>query len=279
MTPTAVHANDASYNLNWGFMEFTFNKEFGLFANLSYVDFVGLPLGLDLQSTSSGTQSALGMPADGAAQVCNALKAQASEDGQSWDQLCVYYSNGDLLRVNAPGTMLAAGATQFTNYWDEYVTTVWEQYTSTPLTIDTQNSNGQVTRTVSGDELTCAGDNRPYSKPTAADIFGCASGPFSVLESDNDIHRAVVPRLCAAFHRTTFHLPGGDVQPSLPPTDYYTSQPTNWYSAIVHKIEVDGRGYAFPYDDVTPSLRFNTAGAVSAPDPQVLTVFVGGASG
>ena len=109
-------------------------------------------------------------------------------------------------------------------------------------------------------------------------IFGCASGPFAIIDSDNDIHRAVVPRLCAAFNRGTLLIPGGDVQPSLPPKIYYTSTTHNWYSAFVHGSEARRRGYAFPYDDVTPSIRYNTAGLLAAPAPAVLTVIVGGRS-
>ena len=129
-----------------------------------------------------------------------------------------------------------------------------------------------------GNEMNCTGDNRPYAKPTAADIFGCSTGTFSVLQSDNNVHRAVVPRLCAAFHRATLLVAGGHVQPGLPPAKYYTSAPNNYYSAYVHQAEVDGDGYAFPYDDVTPSSTYDTAGVLSAPDPQCLTVFIGGRS-
>ena len=40
--PTAVRRNDGSADTNWGFMELTYVADYGLFANLSFVDFVGM---------------------------------------------------------------------------------------------------------------------------------------------------------------------------------------------------------------------------------------------
>ena len=68
---------------------------------------------------------------------------------------------------------------------------------------------------------------------------------------------------------------GGNIQPGLGATSYYQSAPTNWYSAFVHQNEVDGKGYAFSYDDVNPEGE-NQSGVVADSNPQVLTVVVGG---
>lgn len=278
--PTAVNPNDPSADVNWGFIELTNNSEDGLFANLSFVDFVGLPLGMQLSTTSSGTQSALGLPPDSVSTVCNNLKGKASEDGQPWDSLCVSSSGGDLVRVIAPSNLISNSADSFNNYWESYVDAIWAQFTSQTLYVNTQSAPGNVSCTSSDNStLNCEGDNRAYSKPSSTDIFGCNTGTFAIEDTDNDVHLAVVPRLCAAFNRATLHLPGGDVQPSLPPSMYYTAFPNNWYSAFVHQAEVDGRGYAFSYDDVTPNTGDDVAGIVAATDPDVLTVFVGGYSG
>ena len=44
----------------------------------------------------------------------------------------------------------------------------------------------------------------------------------------------------------------------------------------MHAANLDGVGYAFPYDDVTPTNGVNQSGAVQDPNPQLLTVAVGG---
>ena len=86
----------------------------------------------------------------------------------------------------------------------------------------------------------------------------------------------MVPRLCAAVTRSTLLIEGGHLQPGLSSTDYYTSAPTNWYSKFVHENEVDGKGYAFSYDDVNPDDDVNQSGVVASPNPELLTIIVGG---
>jgi hypothetical protein len=272
--PSAVNPSDPSAAVNWGFVELTYNSD-GVFANISYVDFVGLPLGMSLTSSDGSIQTAKGLVANAVSSVCNDLKAQAASDGQPWDQLCEVSSSGTPLRVLAPIDYISITPNAFSSYWTNYVDQVWSRYTSSALTIDTQAGAGKVSCQVSGGVLQCAGDNRSYAKPTATDIFGCNSGPFAIQGSDNDVHRAVVPRLCAAFNRSTLLLNGGNVQPSLPSTSYYTTSPTNHYSRVVHKYEVAGTGYAFSYDDVNPSGE-NQSGAVSSGNPTVLAFTVGG---
>ena len=82
--------------------------------------------------------------------------------------------------------------------------------------------------------------------------------------------------LCAAFNRGTLLLSGGHIQPGLGATSYYTVMPSNWYSKFVHQHETDGKGYAFPYDDVNPNVGIDQAGVVAGPNPKLLTVTVGG---
>ncbi|KAJ5815703.1 hypothetical protein N7474_007480 [Penicillium riverlandense] len=272
--PSAVNPDDPSASVNWGFVELTTDSS-GVTINLSYVDFVGLPLGIEVQG-SDGTQTALGVSANALSSICSDLTAQASSDGQPWNELCMTDSGGNVLRVIAPYDYISLNPDAFDSYWTSYISQVWSQYETTPLTIDTQTAAGLVNCTVSGDTLTCAGDNRGYEQPAASDIFGCNSGPFAIESSDNDVHRAVVPRLCAAFDRSSFLVTGGNVQPSGDSSSYYTTTPTNYYSKIVHQYEVDGRGYAFAYDDVTPDGAPNASGLINDPNPTLLTITVGG---
>lgn len=276
--PSSMNPNDPSADVNWGFVELTFKGGYGLFANLSFVDFVGLPLGIALDTASSGSQQALGVPSDAVSKVCDLLKGQKDQDGQPWDELCVNDNNGKLLRVVSPPTIISQDANAFSGYFDDYVNQVYQQYTSEQLMINTQGDAGQVACTSDGNTITCAGDSTSYTKPSSEDIFGCNSGTFAISQSDNDVHLAVVPRICAAINRATLHLSGGNVQPSLPPSSYYTAHPNNWYSAFVHQTQLDGKGYAFSYDDVAPSQAESVDGSVYASDPTVLTVLIGGSS-
>lgn len=273
--PSAANPEDPSAGINWGFVELTNTADAGIWANISFVDFVGMILGMSLTLGSGEKQAVEGLAGGAVAQICGELAAQTAADGQPWDQMCVKNTDGSPLRVMAPNMYVASNPGAQDGYYDEYIEQVWSKYAGEDLTIDTQGAAGEVKCRVSGDDLACENDNRGYPRPTVLDIWGCNSGPFAIVDEDNDVHRAVVPRLCAAFHRTTLLMEGGNVQPSLPSSSYYANEPTSHYARLVHKYEVDGRGYAFSYDDVNPSNE-NAAGVVSGVDPRVLEVIIGG---
>ncbi|KAJ5246844.1 hypothetical protein N7468_001827 [Penicillium chermesinum] len=273
--PSQANPQDPSAGVNWGFIEFTYTEDGGLYANISYVDFVGLPLGMTLTTSNGTTQQALGLSADAVTSVCNDLKTQAASDGMPWDQLCQTI-NGTVVRVLAPNDFVSDNGAGFDDYYNDYIDKVYSTFTTdNPLTINSQGASGNSTCTSDGTTLTCENDETPYQKPSIGDIFGCNSGPFA--NTGSDTHKANLARLCAAFNRGTFLVNGGNVQPGPPSAEYYTTSPANYYSAIVHKYEVDGKGYAFSYDDVNPNGE-NASGVVSAPDPKNIAVTVGGPS-
>lgn len=268
--PNNENEDDPSRNINWGFVELSMTPEGIVWANISYVDFVGLIMSMTLNTKNNGTQEVIGLAADAVPKVCDQLKKQGDIDGRPWGKLCVVGENGEPLRVNSPDL---AG---FEDYFDEYIEEIWAKYSSEDLTINTQNGDiGDVKCRVEGDEFKCDGDSRPYPKPTAIDVWGCNSGPFTVQEGDNAVHGAVVPRLCAAFNRGTLGIDGGNKQPGPEADKYYTSDPNNHYSRIIHDNEVDGKGYAFAYDDVNPDGSEDAAGLVNG-EPNVLIFYAGG---
>jgi hypothetical protein len=276
-SPSANNPKDPSSAVNWGFVELTNNESGGLYANLSYVDFVGLVLGLSMVAGDGSVHTALGLHANAIPTICQSLLEQTNKDGQPWSDLCQTASApGSPLRIIAPIDYISVKPTAFQSYFTSYIDQVWSHYTTNILTISTQSDAGDVACKVSNNVLSCAGDNRAYAKPSAADIFGCNSGPFGIIGSDNGLHRAVVPRLCAAFNRGTLLIDGGNVQPGVHAYEYYKQGPANWYSAFVHANQVDGRGYAFSYDDVSPNGGVDQSGTVANKNPKLLTVVVGG---
>jgi hypothetical protein len=112
-----------------------------------------------------------------------------------------------------------------------------------------------------------------FARPTAANIFSCASGPFSPAGMSPEM-LAIVLRLAAALNRSTLltdpHQPDGEN-----PATYYTAPVTNHYARIVHAASLDGGGYAFPYDDVAPTGGADQSGSVSSASPAQLCVTVG----
>lgn len=74
-----------------------------LFVNISYVDFVSLPIALELRNTAGETQTVQGLPKDGLDQVCAQLTEQASENA-GWGKLVVKGDDGKNLRAMSPNS-------------------------------------------------------------------------------------------------------------------------------------------------------------------------------
>ena len=227
------------------------------------VDFVCIPVALNLTDTSGGQQTVQGLPNGGLDTVCSGLTAQANADGQGWNQLIVT-SGGQNLRALSPTNGIVMNSSLFSGYYDGYAAQVWQKYASATLTVDTQASFGTVTGQVTGGQLTFSGAGS-FGQPAAADIFGCNSGPFNPAGMNAEM-LAILPRLAAAFNRSTLLI-----DPSQPagenPSDYYANATTNHYARIVHATTLDHRGYAFPYDDVAPTGGADQSGAVSSGSP------------
>lgn len=271
--PSSSNPSDPNYNLVWDFCEFTWNSA-QLYVNITFVDFVSLPIALALTTTSGETKSVKGLPANGLDTICTALKAQNAKDNAGWDKLIIT-NNGTNLRAVSPNNGITLTNGLFNNYYAPYVNQVWSKYTDTTLTVNTQAAAGDVTAKVSNGKLTFSTGNITYDQPSTADIFSNSSGAFAV--SGDSTKDAITARLAAAFNRSTLLIdtnqPNGEQIAS-----YYQNAVTNHYARICHETTLDGRGYAFPYDDVAPSDGADQSGSVFDSSPKLLTVTLGGGS-
>ncbi|KAK5110015.1 hypothetical protein LTR62_006382 [Meristemomyces frigidus] len=270
--PSVFNPSDPNINTNFGFAEFTFNSS-QVFANISYVDFVALPISLTLQDTSGHVQHVSGLPSNGLQTIANGLTAQTQKDGRRWSSLIVNNSSGQLLRILSPNSGILLNPSWFQPYWTDYINAVYSQYSSQPLTIDTQASFGNVTGTVNASNVLNYGAGGSFAKPSAADIFSCSTGPFAT--GSNGETNTIIPRLSAAFNRSTLLL-SNNTPNGTTASQYYTNATTNHYARIVHAANLDGLGYAFPYDDVTPDGGAPQEGAVFSGAPVLMTLAVGG---
>lgn len=271
--PSSSNPSDPNYNIFWDFAEFTWNSS-QLFVNITLVDFFSLPIALALENTSGVTQTVEGHPANALATICSGLQAQDAKDNAGWSKLIVQ-TNGTNLRAVSPntGTYLTSGL--LGSYFDSYVQQVWSKYASETLTVDTQAAAGKLTATVQDNVLTFSSDNISYAAPASTDIWANSAGVFA--STSDATKNEVSARLAAAFNRSTL-LINADQPDSENPSDYYTNAITNHYARICHAAALDGRGYAFPYDDVGPSNGADQSGSVFDSNPKLLTVTVGGPS-
>jgi len=268
--PSVTNPSDPNISLPWDFAEFTYNDA-ELFANITFVDFVSIPVALTLTDTAGNQQAAAGLPRGGLDTVCAGLAAQAAADGNPWTDLIVT-SGGQNLRALSPAQGITVNPSFLSGYFDDYAGQAWAKYADTALTVDTQASYGTVTGQVSGGLLTFSGVGS-FAQPATADIFSCDSGPFSPAGMSAEM-LAIVPRLAAAFNRSTL-LTDADQPDGENPAGYYANPVTNHYARIVHATSLDGRGYAFPYDDVAPTGGADQSGAVSSGSPAQLAITLG----
>jgi hypothetical protein len=252
-------------------------KESGFYANLSFVDFVGLPVGMQLSVVGGPAQRVLGIDAAAITKICSLLHNRTVQEGQPWRALCQSAPNGTPRRVISPGKYISTHPSAFSDYYLGYVDAVWKQYLDKTLVVDPQNGDPDIRCSTSSGLLACEGASRPLPKPGTGEIFGC-DGVFATQPGDSKVTMVVLARVCAAMHRSTMLMPGGQRQPQLSAASYYRHGPTNWYSHAVHAVEVDSKGYAFPYDDVVPNGGPDSSGAVASAQPDVWTVVVGGYS-
>ncbi|CAD6445953.1 93b36166-6870-4642-8744-10fa85390baf-CDS [Sclerotinia trifoliorum] len=271
--PSVSNTSDPNYLKNWDFCEFTYNSD-EVFANITYVDFVCLPISLTLNSTSGAVKHVRGLPSNGLATVCDGLIAQSAIDGAGWDQLII--RNGAIyLRALNPTQGIVFNSALFKNYWTSYVDAVWSKYASTPLIVNTQASWGDVLGLTSNLTSLSFSSIGSFTKPSAADIFGGASGAFAAQPNNTDQLLNIGARLDAALNRSTLLIDSFQPNNEVVST-YYKNAITNHYARIVHAANVDGLGYCFPYDDVTPDGGVNQCGAINDSSPSSLIVTVGG---
>ncbi|KAK6069578.1 glucanase B [Seiridium cupressi] len=273
--PSVTNPSDPNYNLSWGFCEFTFN-DYQLFVNISYVDFVSLPIALDLTNESGGVQSVTGLISGGLDTVCSKLVAQDNSDNAGWSKLVVKAQNGSNLRALSPNSGIVMNNSLFKGYYQSYVDSVWQKYSSDTLTINTQAEWGNVSGKVVNGNLTFDSVGS-FAQPSAADIFSCSTGPFGNYQSNVPEMGAIGARIAAAFNRSTL-LVNSQQPEGEQVANYYKNAVTNHYSRICHETNADLRGYAFPYDDVGPSSGGDQSGSVFDGAPALLTVTLGGVS-
>ncbi len=265
--PSVNNPTDPNIHTRWSFFEFT-HDDAQLYANLSFVDFVSVPIGLHLH-TDQGLQTVSGLGTRGLAAIAAALRQQASRDGADWDRLVMTAEGGRILRVLSPNQASTPGNDLFAGYLDGYVDSVWDRYRGTDLTIETQGVWGDVTGRVGTDDLLRFPGVGAYRRPSTYAIFNCSVPPFT---TGNDELGNLSARLAAAFNRTTLHLNASQPLGERIGT-FYDNPRTNHYARIVHAETADGLGYSFPYDDVhNPS--FDVQGKVASTTPTLLTVRV-----
>ncbi|KAJ2998882.1 hypothetical protein NUW58_g186 [Xylaria curta] len=293
--PDPHNPSDIASRELWGFVEFSHAKDPSngnedMTVNLSFVDWVSFPLGMNVTFQDGDGQKTVSIPGlkpDGLVKICEAL----STLDNFWPKLCLKTSNNTPLRVMSPEKYISLHPDDHdaSNYYEPYISRVWEKYKKVDLHINTQVDGPKSDKKVndglivtcrvhqSDNVLHCDNDAGDFSRPVSRDIYGCNTGPFanpSNAGTESWSRARLRPRLCAAFARSTIHLDGTQPSHSISSDKYYQENITNHYARLVHENLINGMGYAFSYDDVSPNSNENSAGLVSMAHPLNLVVFI-----
>jgi hypothetical protein len=242
--PAPWAGGDPNHDILFDWSEFTLNDS-GLWLNSSQVDMFAIPHIVSVQGGSGAVSKTGAVVSGGRQKVIDAIKAQPA-----FAKSVVTRADGTVLRVLAPGKAADAGLMSAT-YLDPYINSAWNAYAGKTLTVVpfTDQPNTKYLGRTSGNVMNFTDSSgrtvASFTKPTTANVWGCDGA----LGAPNDLVVGPIARtLCAAMQRTT--LGRLDTQPSGKGADFYQGDPTNQYAKIIHANMVDGKAYAFAFDDV-----------------------------
>ncbi|WP_045746260.1 beta-1,3-glucanase family protein [Actinoplanes rectilineatus] len=239
--PAPWAAGDTNRDTLFDWSEFTYNDA-GLWLNSSQVDMVSILHKVQVTG-ANGVTTSTGTPVSGGRNnIINGIKAQPDFAGSVYTRS----SDGLVLRVLAPGKAGISGT-----FFEPYITSAWNAYASKTLTVvpfadqPAVKYFGRTSGSVMTFTNTSGATVASFTKPSVANVWNCDGNLFA----PNDLVVGPIARtLCAALNRTT--LGTIDTQPSTNAAQFYTATPTNQYAKLAHQNHVDGRAYAFAFDDV-----------------------------
>ncbi|WP_181770670.1 glycoside hydrolase family 64 protein [Amycolatopsis pittospori] len=243
--PAIQNPSDPNVNILFNWSEYTLNDS-GLWINSTQVDMFSAPYAVGVRPASGPTRNTGHLKPGGYNGFFSALRGQPG----GWANLIRTRSDGTVLRALAPGHGIEGGLLP-ANIMSDYVNRVWTRYTTSTLTV-TPFANQPNTRyfgRVSGNVMNFTNSSgavvTSFQKPDSDSIFGC----YKLLDAPNDLVRGPISRtLCAGFNRST--LLTNPNQPDTSAAGFYADAVTNHYARKIHAQMVDGKAYAFAFDDV-----------------------------
>ncbi|GAA0521571.1 hypothetical protein Ade02nite_64180 [Paractinoplanes deccanensis] len=242
--PAPWAGGDANRDILFDWSEFTYNDA-GLWLNSSQVDMFAVPHAVSVTGASGATKRTGDLVANGRTNVINTIRGTAG-----WANTVYSRADGTVLRVLAPGKAAGAGLLSST-YLDSYIASAWNAYTTKTLTVVpfADQPNTRYFGRTSGNTMvftnSAGAQVASFNRPSSASVWGCDGD----LPAPNDQVVGPISRtLCAALNRGT--LGTIDTQPSTNAADFYRNNPTNVYAKVIHANMVDGKAYAFAFDDV-----------------------------
>ncbi|WP_394814452.1 glycoside hydrolase family 64 protein [Streptomyces chisholmiae] len=241
--PAVQNPSDPNRDILFNWSEYTLNDA-GLWINSTQVDMFTVPYTVGVEEQNGTVRTTGELKPGGYSAVFDAVT------DAGWGNLVHTDQNGTPLRVLSPGHGVGTGDVP-ADAMADYIDRVWEHYRSNTLTVvPIAHEPDNVYRgTVEGDVMNFTDASgavvTSFQKPDTDSVFGC----HKHLDAPNDQVRGPLSRtLCAGFNRTT--LLTNSQQPDPDNSQFYQDAVTNHYARAIHEQMVDGKAYAFAFDDV-----------------------------
>jgi hypothetical protein len=242
--PAPWAPGDASRDILFDWSEFTYNDS-GVWLNSSQVDMFAVPHSVDVTGSDGRNLKTGELKPGGHDAVIDGLRANSE-----FAKLVQTRADGTVLRALAPGKGADAGGFD-PNYLAGYIDEAWAAYAGADLTVKpfADQPAKVFTGRTSGDVMNFTDPTgaqvASFTKPSTANVWGCDGN----LAAPNDLVVGPIARsLCAALFRGT--LGTQPVEPGTDPSAFYRNEPVNAYGKLIHENMVDGKAYAFAFDDV-----------------------------
>ena len=245
MQPAPWAAGDPNHNILFDWSEFTYNDA-GLWLNSSQVDMFAVPHAVTVTGATGATKRTGDVVANGRNAIIDGDPGAVGlgEHGLHPRPTAPCCACSRPARRPAPGC--SAPRTWTRTSPRRGTRTPTKTLTVVPFA-DQPNTRyfGRTVGNVMNFTNTAGQQVASFNRPTSADVWGCDGD----LRAPNDLVVGPIARtLCAALNRGT--LGTIDTQPSTNAAQFYQNSPTNQYAKIIHANMVDGKAYAFAFDDV-----------------------------
>lgn len=243
--PAVQNPADPNRDVLFNWSEYTLNDS-GIWLNSTQVDMFSAPYAVGVKRPDGSVTTTGRLEAGGYEGFFDALE----ERGEGWEKLIQRRPDGTVLRALAPSHGMEAGA-PLEHSLDDFIDRVWQKYSVETLKVTPFSYRPDLTYygRVSGDTMNFTDGSgalaTSFTKPDSDSVYGC----HRMLDAPNDSVRGPLSRtLCAALNRSTL-LDNAD-QPDSTAAGFYRDAVTNHYAREIHERMVDGKAYAFAFDDV-----------------------------
>lgn len=252
-TPDATTPGNRDFNIPFDFVEYTWvpvqtpKNNTQMWVDTTQVDAFGFPIRMTLSGKPYGKATQLIGGFDSASAGPNIVAALKSA-GSPWSNLMVRNGKWPIRVVSPVHAMAQSSRAPYhfpSNYWDSYISTVFNTYSRTSFTIDTGSTT--YTGTVKNSQMVLTPDNGDpatiFAKPTSQQVW--ANGAPAVSGGNVAMLQTYIQ---AAFLRSTFATTRNlsDCSGMSP----YAAAPINQYSKVIHEFAYNQGAYTFGYDDV-----------------------------